>query len=58
MKKQKYDEITTYLSVIQGQIYEKINLYVFGILSENFNFLGRIRLRIPRMHIEFTVLAD
>lgn len=58
MKKQKYDEITTYLSVIQGQIYEKINLYVFGILSGNINFLSQIRLLIPRVHIEFAVLAD
>lgn len=58
MKKQKYDEITTYLSVIQGQIYEKINLYVFGNLSENLNFLSGIQLRIPRVHIEFAILAD
>ncbi len=34
MKYQNYDEITSYLSVIQGQIYEKINLYVSGIFHE------------------------
>lgn len=38
MKQQKYDEITTYLSVIQGQIYEKINLYVFRDLLGKMTF--------------------